>query len=259
MLKIKHAVFAIITMFLIFNVNAQDKIILKTGSDIEAKVLEIDKNTVRYKKFNNLEGPTFVTDRNEIHMITFENGENEIFDDGSKQPDNNDPSPNNSVRTFGRNRFEASMAGVGFKSFDNNNDESFGGFVSSASYERILNDSGFLGLKIKGDLGFTEYEDIIMSFGAALNFYPLKNAKWLYLGPAFKFGSILFYDEYDGYYDYDEFTSYAGFGFVIGCQFQINRLFGIRAGMEYYMDHFDDSDIGELGEAQFQLGFNFSF
>lgn len=38
---------------------AQDIVILKNGTSIDAKVLEVDDNSIRYKKFDNPEGPTY--------------------------------------------------------------------------------------------------------------------------------------------------------------------------------------------------------
>lgn len=254
--KLDFLVLLIFTVFIVSNTNAQDKIILKNGVTIEAKVLEINKSTVKYKKLNNLEGPTFVEDKSGIQIILYENGENEIFEESSVQKDDHADSVEKGKIDFGRNRFEASLVGAGFASHRNDYSETFGAFISGASYERILDDAGLLGLKMKGELGFTEYEDIIMTFGVALNVYPFKSAKWLYVGPSVKYGTILLYDDYS---EYEEFLSYGGLGLGVGSQFQINRLFGIRGGMEYFLNNFFSSDFGDYGEFQFQLGFNFSF
>ena len=256
MKKMNYFVFAIITIFLTINANAQDKIVLKTGSNIEAKVLEINQTDVKYKKFNNLEGPTFTTHKNEIHMIIYENGENEIFKDEVPQIYQNDKNivtkKNEKLR---KNRFEVSFAATGYGFGTDYDTESYGGFNSAVSYERILNDSGLLGLRFKGDIGFTEYDETIATFGVALNVYPFKNAKWLYVGPSVKFGGIA----YEDYYGDIESASYLGLGLNLGSQFQITKLFGIRAGLEYDIIKVDDSDFGDVGEFQFQLGFNFSF
>ena len=260
MKKVNHLLFVILTMFIVLGSNAQDKIILKTGTNIEAKVLEINQTTVRYKKFNNLEGPTFVSDKNEIHMITYENGVNEVFDNNYQDGGNeSDYSAKKSKTKFGKNRFENSFAIVGYNNSLNDYDsDSFGSFNNAISYERILDDSGLLGLKFRGDFGFTEYDEIIMSLGVSFNVYPFKNAKCLYVGPSIKYGAVILYDEYDYYYD-NESVPYFGLGLVLGCQFQISRLFGIRSGFEFYQIQIDNSSFGEMGEIQYQVGFNFSF
>jgi hypothetical protein len=59
---------------------AQDIISMKNGTREEANVLEIDETTVRYKKFNNPEGPTYTAKKETISEITYKNGTKENFD-----------------------------------------------------------------------------------------------------------------------------------------------------------------------------------
>ena len=241
--KIQYIIIVIITVIIAGNVNAQDKIFLKSGNSFEAKISEINQKDIKYKKFNNLEGPIFTIGKNEIHMIVYENGENEMF------------SKKHTSIELKRNRFEASFGFAGYAFNTNSDTESFGSFNRAISYERILNESGLLGLKFKGDVGLTDYDDIIATIGVALNVYPFKDAKWLYVGPSIKYGAAI----YDDYYDDSESVSYLGLGLNVGSQFQITSLFGIRAGIEYNIIQIDDLDLGDMGEFQFQLGFNFSF
>lgn len=58
---------------------AQDVIVKKDGTSILSKIIEITSNEVKYKKYSNLEGPTFITLISEIQVINYENGEKEIF------------------------------------------------------------------------------------------------------------------------------------------------------------------------------------
>ena len=58
---------------------AQDLITKKDGTDIQAKVLEVTVRDVRYKAWNNLEGPEFVLPAYDILIIRFENGTNHVF------------------------------------------------------------------------------------------------------------------------------------------------------------------------------------
>ena len=57
----------------------QDNIILKTGDEISSNVIEIDKETVKYKKYSNLNGPIYSIDKAEVFMIKYENGEKDII------------------------------------------------------------------------------------------------------------------------------------------------------------------------------------
>ncbi len=73
--------FLVITVLLsaALAVSAQDLITKKDGSDIQAKILEVTSTEVKYKKYSNLEGPTFTLPKSDILIIRYENGENEVF------------------------------------------------------------------------------------------------------------------------------------------------------------------------------------
>lgn len=64
------------TLFLAFSfatllVNAQDQIIKKNGTSLDAKITEVGQWKISYKKFDNLDGPTYVVDKAEIYKIIF--------------------------------------------------------------------------------------------------------------------------------------------------------------------------------------------
>ncbi|MDR1197668.1 MAG: hypothetical protein LBK94_01470 [Prevotellaceae bacterium] len=58
---------------------AQDIITLKSAEEIKAKVQEIGTDNVKYKKYDNLNGPTYTLVKSDIFMIKYENGEKEVF------------------------------------------------------------------------------------------------------------------------------------------------------------------------------------
>jgi len=58
----------------ISSINAQDLIILIDGNVIEAKVTEISPSEIRYKRFDNLNGPTIVIPTANVLSIRYENG-----------------------------------------------------------------------------------------------------------------------------------------------------------------------------------------
>lgn len=62
---------------------AQDVIVKKDGSTILAKVLEVNTDNIRYKKHSNPNGPTYTIGKSEIMSINYENGEKEVFKEGS--------------------------------------------------------------------------------------------------------------------------------------------------------------------------------
>jgi hypothetical protein len=81
MRKIK---FFVLLIALSCSVNAlwsQDIITLKNGDEVKAKVQEVGLTDVKYKKYENLEGPVYTLLKTEIFMVKYENGEKDIFKD----------------------------------------------------------------------------------------------------------------------------------------------------------------------------------
>lgn len=70
------------------NVFAQDVIVLKDGSTVISKVLEINQNDIKYKKYSNLNGPTYTINKIDIMSINYENGDRDVFK--SSDIDNNE-------------------------------------------------------------------------------------------------------------------------------------------------------------------------
>jgi hypothetical protein len=64
--------------------NAQDIITKKNGDEIRAKITEINIDNVKYRKFDNLEGPVHTLLKSEIFMINYENGDRDII--GNENP-----------------------------------------------------------------------------------------------------------------------------------------------------------------------------
>ena len=67
------AMVALLVILSSITASAQDKIILKDGKEIQAKVLGTDSKYVRYKRFNNPNGPDYFIFRSEVSKITYEN------------------------------------------------------------------------------------------------------------------------------------------------------------------------------------------
>ena len=59
--------------------NAQDVIVKKDGSTILSRVTEVGISEVKYKKWSNKEGPTYVINTSELLSINYENGEKDSF------------------------------------------------------------------------------------------------------------------------------------------------------------------------------------
>lgn len=79
----KKFILILMSLFLFTAVNAQDVIFKKNGDEINAKVEEVGVYEVKYKKFDNQDGPLYTLLKTEIFMIKFANGTKEVFNNES--------------------------------------------------------------------------------------------------------------------------------------------------------------------------------
>ena len=66
---------------------AQDLIVKTDAAKIEAKVIEITPEAVRYKRFSNPDGPTYVLPVAQIHYIQYANGEKGVLHQNHSRDD----------------------------------------------------------------------------------------------------------------------------------------------------------------------------
>lgn len=64
---------------------AQDVIIFKNGEEKNVKVIEILPTEIKYKNFENLDGPLYAEEKAKIFMIRYENGQKDVFKDAAKE------------------------------------------------------------------------------------------------------------------------------------------------------------------------------
>ena len=71
----------ILSIFLLASINvaAQDVVVKKDGSTILAKVLEVNQDNIKYKKFSNPNGPTYTIGLSDVMAVNYENGEKDTF------------------------------------------------------------------------------------------------------------------------------------------------------------------------------------
>ena len=62
-------VFSVICLFIASSVYAQDIVVTMDAKSIKAKVLEINDQEIKYKDFENPDGPIYVMKKSEINMI----------------------------------------------------------------------------------------------------------------------------------------------------------------------------------------------
>jgi hypothetical protein len=66
---------------------SQDKIYRNNGKIVEAKIIEIGSDEIKYKEFNNPDGPIYVLETDKIKKIVFENGTTQKFEDNLRDPE----------------------------------------------------------------------------------------------------------------------------------------------------------------------------
>ena len=73
--------FLLITIIVSFTLSlkAQDKIYRNNGKIVEAKIIEVGASEVKYREYNNPNGPVYVLETDRIKKIVYENGKVETF------------------------------------------------------------------------------------------------------------------------------------------------------------------------------------
>ena len=59
---------------------SQDVITFLNGEIVESKIVEISDSEIKYKTFNNSDGPLFVVSKEEIFMVVYSTGEKDVFE-----------------------------------------------------------------------------------------------------------------------------------------------------------------------------------
>lgn len=80
----KALLYVAIVIFSAMNIEAQDFIIKNDKSEIKSKIIEISENTVKYKKWEFLDGPLYNIAKGDVFMLIYANGQREII-----KPSNN--------------------------------------------------------------------------------------------------------------------------------------------------------------------------
>ena len=79
--------YILILSLLAFNSNAQDKIYKRGGDIILARIQEIGVDEVKYKLFDEKDGPTYGIEKDRVVKIIFQNGRTETYKSSLKDPD----------------------------------------------------------------------------------------------------------------------------------------------------------------------------
>ena len=79
-------------------IKAQDTLSTRSGENIIAKVLEVTTNEVKYKKFDNLNGPDMIILKSDLLQIRYENGTKDDFSNIIKKEETNNAAIDEAVQ-----------------------------------------------------------------------------------------------------------------------------------------------------------------
>jgi hypothetical protein len=186
-------------------ISAQDIITLKNGDEIKAKVQEVGLSDVKYKKFENLTGPTYTLLKTEIFMIKYENGEKDIFATQS-QPEREKQTPPPAGSNVQQNNYSTPTG----SNVQQNDYSQINAMTKQAkvplrtkNYEiGIQLDGGFGSFYVSDSKGNTKDESnfgFMGGGGVFVDIYPNKTNIWL-LGTGVSYWGHYYMTDYD--YDY---------------------------------------------------------
>lgn len=97
-----RAMVCMATIFLTMTAFAQDVIKTTKDQEIKAKIIEVSKSEVRYKDFDNQDGPTFVLETKEISSITYASGKEVVYTHDEASASSNDVASGRILRDNGQ-------------------------------------------------------------------------------------------------------------------------------------------------------------
>lgn len=92
--------FILILISCVSGVYAQDVIVKKDGSTILSKVLEVNVSDIKFKKYSNMEGPTYTIPIKDILSINYSNGDKDTFGNMLIQSNDKPNTTENSLSSY---------------------------------------------------------------------------------------------------------------------------------------------------------------
>lgn len=75
----KYLIVLVATLFFSHTLFAQDQIVKRSGQVIKAKVIEVGTSEIKYKLSDNIDGPLYSVDKNQVSKVIYENGHIDNF------------------------------------------------------------------------------------------------------------------------------------------------------------------------------------
>ena len=83
----KNLLFILVLVLFCQSAFSQDKIYRKNGKVVEAKIVEVGVDEIKYREFSNPDGPIYVLESDRISKIVYANGKTEKFVMNIKDPE----------------------------------------------------------------------------------------------------------------------------------------------------------------------------
>lgn len=80
----------LVTILMTAPIFAQDIIVTTDAKKIEAQILEVSKFEIKYKEYDNLDGPTFIISTNEISSVIYQNGKVVLYNQADQTSSNSE-------------------------------------------------------------------------------------------------------------------------------------------------------------------------
>ena len=170
--------FIFLVLSLSFFARAQDNIYLKDGTRVAAKVIRVTPSDVKYKSFNNPDGPEYILPVSDVVIVIYQNGTYDTFKKNFDQQTNSNDFDSITVN-YGKNFLTFNLAGILNSNF-------------TFSYERIFH-KGFISVRVPFIAGFSDAtsknQNTVFASGLDINFYPRGQGKVRYfVGPSLEAG-----------------------------------------------------------------------
>jgi len=209
----KKAILIVSVIFCANFVLAQDQLFKTDNTKLLVKIIEISPESIKYKQFDNLSGPSYVLSKKEVSLIIYENGNHEVI--VSNAPTNIENSASNGrdqktstykIDSLSYYKYAQSIS-INFLNFANNE---FGFIYQREFYKKsfnlvipvaiglgepIVTESVYFGGNNSNNYYYTGYNYSYLNlnrklfeFGLGLNYYAsLKHSINYYIGPMLKF------------------------------------------------------------------------
>jgi len=289
---------AVLCLLSAFAASAQDRIYLKNGSIIQAKVKEISAKNITYKQWDNQDGADYVLNRREVDHIIYQNGREEKFsgrtehheDEDARNDESEDrkPAERETLNKHGKTA-KNSKYGKNILAFApmQMTDQSVAGV--GVHYERFLDDKGVFSFYLPIAVSF--FDDNVNSYVSGVSI--TKNASRIFtyaypgvkiypagshrrvtysIGPSLGFGFGTLYkpsNSYDTSSGITTTTYKEGSVFKMG--FMLNNGLNIQATPKFYLGlefgmgifYYDNADpnytIGNSPMVQFNFKMGYRF